>query len=290
MSDGHVRPTRTSNGRRTKKTPVEPSGSMARRWWWIALLALPVIAIIPAAWYILSPPEHDDIELTIREYGFDPLTPPNQLRGPGALYQVEGSSYTKICDADPEILTGKVQTSPTVERVRKRLEQGKLSLAGNYVDEVNAKLDGARVTSIEYRMKDVSIREIPMNLLMEIESHLLSQKHCDEIVQRVLKANKQVCSGYSALAATTSYTVHYDVKFGLNAETKLPVVNAVQKAIEENAGGTIHIRNGDELHGENLFYGIQLSKFCITPDTATEPSVRSQPKATAVSQAGRVAH
>lgn len=288
MSDGHVRRTRTSNGRRTRKTPIEPSGTPARRWWWIALLAFPVIAIIPAAWFILLPPDDDDIELAIKEYGFDPLTPPNQLRGPGALYQVEGTSYTKICDADPEILTGKVHTSPTVERVRKRLEQGKLSLAGNYVDEVNAKLDGARVTSIEYRMKNVSIREIPMNHLIEIENHLLSQKHCDEIVQRVLKANKQVCSGYSALAATTSYTVRYDVKLGLNAETKLPAVNAVQKAIEESAGSTIHIRNGDELHGENLFYGIQLSKFCITPNTATEPSVRSQPKTTEVSQAVRV--
>jgi hypothetical protein len=30
------------------------------------------------------------------------------------------------------------------------------------------------------------------------------------------------------------------------------------------------------LFGENLFYGIQLSKFCITPDTATQPSVRPE--------------
>lgn len=290
MSDGHVQRTRTSNGRRTKKSPVEPGSGLARRWW-IALLAFPVIAIIPAAWFILLPPDDDDLELAIRQYGFEPLTPPNQLRGPGALYQVEGNSYTKICDADSEILTGKVHSSPTVEHIRRRLEKGKLSLTGSYVEDVNAKLEGARVTSIEYRMRDVSIREIPMNHLMEIESHLLSQKRCDEIVQRVLKANKQVCSGYAALAATTSYKVHYDVKFGLDASSKMPIVSVVQKTIEEDAGGTIHIRNGDELHGENLFYGIQLSKFCITPDTATEPSVRSQPQAPEMlSQAGKVSN
>ena len=288
MSDGHVQRTRTGNGRRTKKSPVESTRDMVRRWW-IALLAFPVIAIAPVAWFVLQPPDHDDIELAIREYGFEPLTPPNQLRGPGALYQVEGNSYTKICDADAAILEGKVHTSPTVEHIRKRLERGKLSLSGNYVEDVNAKLNGARVTSIEYRMTNVSIREIPMDHLMEIESHLLSQARCDEIVQRVLKANKQVCSGYSALAATTSYKVHYDVKFAVDAESKVPIVNAVQKAIEEEAGGTIHIRNGDELHGENLFYGIQLSKFCITPDTATEPSVRAPPRtAEVLSRAGGV--
>jgi hypothetical protein len=288
MSDSHVRRTRTGNGRPTKPPPVESTRDMVRRWW-IALLALPIIAIAPVAWFILQTPEHDDVELAIREYGFEPLTPPNQLRGPGALYQVEGNSYTKICDADAAILEGKVHTSPTVEHIRKRLERGKLSLSGNYVEDVNAKLSGARVTSIEYRMTNVSIREIPMDHLMEIESHLLSQARCDEIVQRVLKANKQVCSGYSALAATTSYKVHYDVKFAVDAESKVPIVNAVQKAIEEEAGGTIHIRNGDELHGENLFYGIRLSQFCITPDTATEPSVRARPQtADVLSQAGNV--
>jgi hypothetical protein len=287
MSDGHVRRTRTSNGRRTKKSAALFGRSIGRRWW-IALLALPVVAIIPAVWFVLLPPDRDDIELAIKEYGFDPLTPPNQLRGPGALYQVEGNSYTKICDADPAILTGKVHTSPTVEHFRRRLEKGKFSLTGNYVEDVNAKLEGARVTSIEYRMKDVSIREIPMNHLMEIESHLLGQKHCDEIVQRVLKANKQVCSGYAALSATTTYKVHYDVNFVLTAESKVPIVNVVQKAIAEEAGGTIHIRNGDELHGENLFYGIQLSKFCITPGTATEPSVLPAPGAGQLTRVGNV--
>ena len=50
----------------------------------------------------------------------------------------------------------------------------------------------------------------------------------------------------------------------------------VQRPIEEEAGGRIHIYSANELSGENLFYGTRLSKFCIAPDTASEPSVRPE--------------
>src|SRR4029453_551905 len=68
-----------------------------------------------------------------------PLIPPNQLRGPGSLYLVEGNSFRKVCDVDPPLLTGKLQKSPTLDHVRRRLENGKFSLRGGYVDELNAR-------------------------------------------------------------------------------------------------------------------------------------------------------
>lgn len=59
----------------------------------------------------------------------------------------------------------------------------------------------------------------------------------------------------------------------------MPVINAVQKALQERADGQIRIQSGDELTGENLFYGIQLSRRCITAADASEPSVLPQPTA-----------
>jgi hypothetical protein len=289
MSDGNVRQTKLNNGhgRRTKKPITAKIARGRSRLFWIAFVALPVAVVIPAVLYIAYPSEHDDIVTIIKEYGFDPLIPPNQLRGPGALYQVEGNSYTKVCGVDPALLFGKLQKSPTHDHVRSRLETGKFSLGVSYVEELNAKLNGARVTTIEYTMKDVAISEIAMDDLLEIQDNLLSQKRCDDIVHRLLKANKQICAGYAALSATTSYKVHYNLKFEATEQNKMTVVNFVQKVIEDSAGSTIHIQSADELVGENLFYGIQLSKLCITPDTATDPSVRPDvPAPERVSQLG----
>jgi hypothetical protein len=41
----------------------------------------------------------------------------------------------------------------------------------------------------------------------------------------------------------------------------------------------IRIQSGDELTGENLFYGIQSSRRCITAENASEPSILPKPQA-----------
>jgi len=97
------------------------------------------------------------------------------------------------------------------------------------------------------------------------------------VVNRLLKAHRQVCPGYAALSATTLYKVHLDKKFNSSAEDKAPIIKAVQQAIQQDADGQIRIQSADELSGDSLFYGIQLSPLCITPDTATEPSPLPQP-------------
>ena len=121
-------------------------------------------------------------------------------------------------------------------------------------------------------MTDVAISEIAFSDLLEIEDNLLRQSHCDDAVQRLLKANKQVCPGYAALSATTFYKVHVDAKLEAGADSKVPVIKAVKQALQEHADSKVHIQSADELSGENLFYGIQLSSLCITADTASEPS------------------
>jgi hypothetical protein len=259
---------------------------------WLASIALPVVAIIPVALYIMFEPEPqlDDVESAVREYGFDPLKPPSRLRGPGALYQLQDSSYKKVCDVTPELLAGKLQQSPTLDQVRKRLEKGKFSVSGSLLEALNGRLEGARITSIEYRLKNVIISEIALDALLEIRDTLLRQKHCDEIVNSLLKANKQVCPGYSTLSATATYTVHFDLKVDGSAKSKSPVTNVVRQVIQEETGAEINVHNESQFTGENLFYGIQLSPLCIVPNTATEPSPRPpQPAALErISQVGNV--
>jgi len=235
-------------------------------------MTLPVAVITPAVIYVIDRPQLDEIETVIRQAGFDPLVPPNRLRGPGALYEVENGFYKKVCNVDTAVVTEKLQKSPTQDQFRERLENGGFLLSGNFVSMLNAKLGGTRLTSIELKLIDVVISEIAMSDLLEIEDNLLRDKNCDDVVHRLLKANRQVCPGYAALSATTFYKVHVDSKFESNAEDKVPIMNTVQQAIQQHADGEIRIRSSDELSGDNLFYGIQLSSLCVTPDTASEPS------------------
>jgi len=267
MKNGHVGPTKASRPGRTARR---------RRQLRLASFAIPVMLLVPGVYFVFTPPApaEDEIEAVIKEAGFDPLVPPNRLRGPGALYVVEGGGrYTKVCDAEPDLLLAKIRKSPTPGQVHDRLESGGFSVGGKLLNSINATLGATRVTSIDYTLTDPSITEISLSDLSEIQDSLLRQKRCDETVQHLLKLNKKVCSGAAALSATTRYRVHVDSKFDAGANGRAPVLSAAQKAIEEHTQSQTRSTGTDELAGENLFYGIQLSAFCITLNTATEPSV-----------------
>lgn len=243
-------------------------------------MGLAALVLVPGAAYVLlnwSEPAVDDMVTTIIEAGFDPLTLPNRLRGPGALYVVDGKSYRKVCDADPKLLTDRLQTSPVPDRVRTRLEKSGFSLGGDYLAMINGQLGGNLLRSVEYRLTNVAIIEIAMSDLFEIQQVLLSEPSCLHTVGQLVRASKQVCAGYAALRANTFYKVNVDKKVAAKEEAKLPVLETVKSVIQQNAGSDLSIRSADELKGDGLYYGIQLSQLCITPDTATEPSVLKQP-------------
>jgi hypothetical protein len=261
------------------ETPSAGFFQNARKRFWLASIGLTALVIVPGATYfayrIIRPPS-DEVLKAIVDAGFDPLVPPTRLRGPGALYEVEGRSYRVVCPVDPSLLNGKLQKSPTEDRVRSRLESGGFSLAADYLAKINGKLGGDRLTSIQFSLTNVEISEVAEQYLSEIQDVLLSQPSCSNIVTKLLRAKKKVCSGYAALSATTSYKVNVASKFAATEESKRPVLEKVKSAIEEHAGSEIKINRDDELKGEDLFYGIQLSRLCMTLDDGSGPSVLTQ--------------
>jgi hypothetical protein len=159
-----------------------------------------------------------------------------------------------------------------MDRNLRRLENFGVSLAADFVGTLNAKLKGARVTAIEYRLKDVAISEITNADLLEIQQELLADKHCNDAVADLVKANIRVCSGHAAISATTSYRVLVERQGELDAGGKEEVAKTVQRAIQVQTGGDIKIHNENELTGDNLFVGIRLYRNCIVLNTATEPT------------------
>ncbi len=272
--------------RHTRRAKTPAAGGLQSKRRWLTILSVPIVAIVPVAGFVLYPIHKDDIAAIIRAAGFDPVIPPNRLRGPGALYVVDGDSYEIACDVDPTLVDAVVRRSPTETRFRTRLENGTFSLAGNFAASLEGKLGGVGLRSIELRLTDVGISEIAHNNLWQIENSLLREPSCDDVVHRLLKAHKKICQGYSALSATTIYKVRTNAKLDVEAKA---VVSAVQKEISDNSKGEISLRSENELAGENLFYGIRLSPLCITLDDATEPSILPEQPAAAADVAGKPA-
>ncbi|MGD9617986.1 MAG: hypothetical protein AB7H90_22715 [Alphaproteobacteria bacterium] len=270
MSNGHAR-----------RAEPSPTGS-AERYRWLVWTVVPLAAILPVAAYMLvfATPEDsvargapEPIEDAIRDIKFDPLLPPNRLRGPGAIYAVlDDGAYWKVCDADPELVRDKVRTSPIPNQTRRKLERAGLSIAGDVVETLNARLSAARIVSIEYRMTNVTISEIAMRDLYVIQKELMSDRNCDEMVGELLKRNVKVCPGYAALTASTSYKVSIDSSVDSGAAARTPVIEAVQRQIAFETQGEIKLTGTHELVGQDLYYGIKLSPVCIAPNTATEPT------------------
>lgn len=258
MSDGHA-------GR------AKPPRITVPRWgrWSVLLaaIAIPAVAFAAQKWWVDAPP--DDIEKVVREAGFDPLVPANRLRGPGALYEVHGGTYSKVCDAGPDVLKDAIKTSPLEERVRRRLEGGRYAIAADILGHIQ--VGGNAVRSIEYSLKGAVLSEINYEDLWSIQDALLSNKRCLRAVEALLKDNVKVCAGHAALTATTSYKVRVNA----DAEGKAdhgPVLKSVKGKIEQHAGGKLEMRGENELVGEGLYYGIRLFRFCITLPDAAEPS------------------
>jgi hypothetical protein len=243
---------------------------------WLLSAVIPLVAIAPFVMDVIWPPAPDDIDQIIRKAGFSPLPSPSRLRGPGALYKVEegDDNYEKVCK-EPAITAQKMQASRTQDRMLQKLEKSGFSLVGDLVETLNTKLSlsGAQVTSVQYQLTNVTIYEISGDDLLELQETMLRERHCREIVDHYLKNNKRICPVSMAISATTSYKVHVDqnLKTDAGREPKEPVVNIVQKVIEEKTLGQIQVQSESQLVGENLFLGIRLSSFCVTPGGATEP-------------------
>jgi hypothetical protein len=258
------------NARRAR-TPLSPR---TRRLLAAAAAALVLPAIMGASYVgarmTTAGPDGAGIEAEIRRVGFDPVNPPNRLRGPGALYAYDGASIIKVCEADDDKVRGRLQRSPTLSLKRDVIENVSLSVSAQLVERLKAALGAGHTMSLRFTLTDVTIKEIPLDHLFDIQEELLNRKSCQAAVDHALAANLKVCQGYAALSATTSYALTVDRDFDIRAET--PEARSARLALEEAAGTKLRAQSATELSGEDLYVGIRLVRRCIVPNTATEPS------------------
>jgi hypothetical protein len=260
------------NERHVRRTypPALGSSWIGRRGIVAAVIAVPVVLALPGIWFVYAPSAKaavDDIEAVVRHYKFEPLTPPNKLRGPGSIYYVEGGAVKIVCEATAHQLEGAIRESSAGVRTGRSSENSQFSVSQNFVQTLNGRLDGARVATIEYGMTNTVISEISLATLRRIERELMSNKDCEDAVNDLLSENKKVCSGYSSLTGSMTYKVSFDRRTNISAEARAAAAGVIKEAIEEKSGSAMGVKNAEEFSGEGLIYGILLSAHCLLPDT-----------------------
>ena len=257
MITGHVRRTKPKSSHRPARRSRQA---------WLLSVALPALLVAPIAErLLLSGPAPGQIDILVREAGFEPVHPPSRLYGPGALYAVKGNVYWEVCGADAALLDGRTEKSPAETLFHQTHDSTALSLAGKLVDRVIAKLGVSRDIAIEYRVSDAAVTIISLANLRRVQDTLLSQQDCTKAVDEVLDDKGQVCAVAAALSATVTYR-----------EQDAATYRTVGEGVDRVGGGTTAARD-EQRDGQDLFYGVRLWTRCITPSTATEPSVLAEP-------------
>ena len=153
------------NRRNVRRTNPPAFGSFrsGNRSIWIAILALPIAAIVPVAAYVYYPwaaPVQTSRRSSRPSMASSPLTPPSRLRGPGAIYAVDGRLVRKICEASPEVLGGSIDKSITVNRTHNAVKRPVLA-ERKLRQEIEREIVRRPGSTMEYSMKTWSSGRSP---------------------------------------------------------------------------------------------------------------------------------
>ena len=104
--------------------------------------ALVLIALfVPGAWYLTSRPSEDQLNDSLKSYGYLPINPPSNLMSLGSLYYVDPDVrfFKTVCAVEKDDLKDAVAESPSTTTLSDELR------SGNYA--IGVKLDAETVGS-----------------------------------------------------------------------------------------------------------------------------------------------
>jgi len=101
------------------------------------------IVVLCGGWYgykYFEAMYSNDLERVLAAWGFDPLHPPGALRL-GSLYAVDGDGHLRIvCEADDQMIEGKVIEDPVANQLIERTQAGNFSLQSDIDDALQTSI------------------------------------------------------------------------------------------------------------------------------------------------------
>jgi hypothetical protein len=242
------------------------------------------VVIAPFAAHSLQKPGSDQLEDTLREYGFIPKTPPTTLMTVGSLYYVDSEArhFFPICVASKEDIGSASRSSPSVA-LQQSLERRGQAAAGINIDIgwlLRGNANNNYVVKVKYSLTDVQVEEISLGGNSEIFSKLMNQPNCSKIAIEMSQRG-YVCQVISILSATAEYKLDRDaqskLETGSNAKVE-DVKDLVKRAVEAQGNQDVVDKEGRMLAGKALQYGAVLDPRCLAPHRSR--FTRTVPKTT----------
>jgi hypothetical protein len=225
----------------------------------VAVAAVP-LAVLAYLHFFSSDP---GVERIVIAAGFYPITPPSTLVEPGSIYQVseDGRFYTRICRAAEEDTRPVTIPSAAEQWVVNRLRSGNFELSGEAAQEINARLNGNIVETIQLSFRDVSYMEIPVAENERIFVKLTDDKACHDAVEKLLGWGDLVCQGQAVLRATTEYRLV--TQGGTNGGAEISDAELLD-ALKGVISTGVTIDEGSVITGVALHYGVRVNPTCVT--------------------------
>jgi len=242
----------------------------------LALAAVFASSAASAAWYYAAKPAGDQLNDTLRSFGFLPITPPSNLMNLGSLYYVdpEVTTFSLVCHANDDDLKDFVIKSAGARTIANELDTGQLSLGikltGHASVSAGGNLGDSYVRKVHYSLADVQLYEIPLVGNRTIYKKLMGGAECNEAVMTVIN-NGYVCQGQKIMEATVEYDLR--LRDGNSAGTTGTVDASALGAAIKVAG---HVETNVQLvekagrlvSGAALKYGVVMNPICLAPPHA----------------------
>jgi len=230
---------------------------------WIASGLFAVFVVVAVVVWFAWPREKSLGDLLF-EAGYFEIVPPSTLSGPGTINAVEFRSDGKIalhptCDVSPELFTGKLQRSQTIDRALRQSLDKKLNISGQIKDMFEAAIGLNRINSVHLKLENTNILLISDEALISARNSLLKGP-CEEAVLQNLSAGARVCQTRAVLEADVSYEIKYndDVSLGDRAQLNSKAAAKLNLAA--------HQISTDRITGRHLFFGVKLAPNAILAD------------------------
>lgn len=197
-------------------------------------------------------PEKNRLHEAIREVGYVPIEMPSTAYRPGAVVHIgkrDPFQASLVCPYGSYIGKPKVSTDEAISIEASKRLSNSLSLGADFIRQVNADLGASYVKDIKVALTNVSVEEIPDNL---VHKGLSSQSQdCTQAIHNQDRADLGFLQ--SALKADATYEISFDEKtdVAIGAKQELLGRLAVKLEGKQVAGDTYRIR------GSKLYWGVK---------------------------------
>jgi hypothetical protein len=229
-----------------------------------AALFLPSIGL--GIWYAVSRPPADDsgIRLVLQDAGYYQLTPPSRLFPPGTYVTLatlpDGSLSPRLtCTMNREALEALGEKSVTFNRSLISSMSNAFDAVARALTAMMSKTTGDRVRKIAMSLNDMHIFTMSRENLIKVRNQYLKGS-CEQAIGEELQAGAEVCQTEEVLQADVAYRMSF--REGISGEEKA----SLAKQFVEEAKLVVDKRVNDEMLGEDLYFGIKISRRCILPN------------------------